>query len=131
MAKAEKPDYELIHQMLVDGETYRNVAKKFGMSLTTLYDYINKPEHSTRTREALTFSADTFYDLAEEVLREIPNNATQGQITRQRELAQYFMKKAGKRNPKSYGDKVDVTSDGKAIAQPPIQWISATNESTE
>lgn len=99
--------------MLIEGKTYRYIADYFEVKLSTLTDFLNKSEHSARKKHCLEVSADTYYDMAEKALMEIPDDSPNGQMMRQRELAQFYMKKAGKRNPRSYGDKIQTEHSGK------------------
>jgi|APGre2960657404_1045060.scaffolds.fasta_scaffold02452_13 FixJ family two-component response regulator len=95
---------------IIDGQTYRTIAKDLNVPLSTLFDFIHKPEHSARAREALKLSADVIADKAEEVLKEAKGTLTE--VTRARELAQYYKWKSSKRNPGTYGDKVDMNHTG-------------------
>lgn len=107
-----------IIELLVKGKTYREIAESHSVALTTLFDFLHLPEHSARAREALELSADLYADKAEEVLKDAKSTMTE--IQRARELAQHYRWKASKRAPKRYGDRLDVTSDGKAIPAPVI-----------
>lgn len=106
---------EEIIDLLIEGKTYRFIAEKYGVSLSTLHDFMNSNEHSARTRSALEISASSYADKAEEVLIQAERDKIE--IQRARELAQHYRWKAGKRNPKKYGDKMDLTTDGEKISQ--------------
>lgn len=96
-----------------EGKTYREMADLFSVKLSTLADFVGKAEHSARVKSALQLSADTYADKAEQVL--IKARGTLVEIQRAKELSQYYKWKASKRSPKVYGDKIDLTSDGKSI----------------
>jgi transposase len=96
-----------------EGLTYRQISEKFDVKLSTLADFVAKPEHSARVKAALQSSADTYTDKAEQIL--IEAKSTLVEIQRAKELSQFYRWKASKRNPKVFGDKVDVTTDGKQV----------------
>ena len=48
-------------------------------------------------------------DKATEVLQNIPDDGTQAQISRAKELAQHYRKMAAIRNPREYGDRIDIS----------------------
>ena len=94
---------EIVEDIL-EGRTFRYMAAKYGCALGTLHSYVNRDEHSARVRNALEISASSYADKAEEVLQQAEND--RGELMRARELAQHYRWKAGKRNPKKYGDRV-------------------------
>ena len=109
-----------IVEYLLEGYSFRQIAEKLKVKLTTLHDFTQRSEHSARVREALEYSAQTFDDKAEEVL--LTAEGTKEEIMRARELAQHYRWKASKRNPRRFGDKMDVTTDGKEIKGSTIVW---------
>lgn len=115
MAKKVELNIDEIVEMFLQGLSYRQIALGYNCSLGKLHDFTSKSEHSARVREALTLSASTFDDKAEQVLLEAKSNTIE--IQRARELAQHYRWKASKRSPKVYGDKVDLTSGGEKIQQ--------------
>jgi predicted RNA-binding protein with RPS1 domain len=92
--------------MLIEGDTFKTIAERYKVSLSTLHEYMNKPEYSARTRNALEMSASSYADKAEQVLIDAEKDRIEMQ--RARELAQHYRWKAGKRNPKKYGDKLET-----------------------
>jgi cytidylate kinase len=112
---SEKIDIEQLLEYIHEGLTYRQMAVKFGVKLSTLADFTARNEHSARVRAALQLSADTYADKAEQVL--IDSKGTKEELMRARELSQYYKWKASKRCPKTYGEKLDVdhTSKGERI----------------
>lgn len=95
-----------ICDMLINGDTYRQIATFYGVSLGAFHSYINKDEHSARVKTALTMSADDYDDKAERVLKEAKSNLPE--IMRAKELAAHYRRKASVRNRGVYGDKVDT-----------------------
>ena len=113
-----------IIEMLHEGDSYRTIAEKLGVKLTTLADYTSNAEHSARVREALKYSASTFDDKAEKVLLEAESHPVE--MARAKELAQLYKWRASKRNPRDYGDTVDITSDGKELKGNTCLWGGKT-----
>lgn len=110
-----------IIEKLVDGSTYRKIAEHVGVPLSTLFDFIHEtPERSARVRVALETSAATYADKAEQVLIDADSDGIEMQ--RARELAQHYRWHASKRNPRQFGDKVDVTTGGEKLPATIIQW---------
>ena len=108
-----KPHIEELLTDITDGKTYRQIAEKYRVALSTLHKFINSDEHSARARHALALSASSYANKGEEVLISAP--ADRIEIQRARELAQHYRWMAGKRDPKKYGERVDVTSGGEPI----------------
>lgn len=117
--KAKRPplkdiiDIEILIAEILECNSYRKIAKKFRVPLSSLVDYISKSEHSARVREAKQASADICAEMARDVLEQA--EGTKEEIMRARELSQYYKWKAAKLAPKQYGDKLDVTTDGEKI----------------
>lgn len=113
-----KPEIEEICHMIIDGKTYRQIAEYYGINLLRLHAYLSEDKgRYTRAREALTISADTYADQAEQVLIDAAKDGIEMQ--RARELSSFYKWKAAKRRPKDYGDKVDVTTQGEKITAAP------------
>jgi transposase len=113
-------DIESIYNDLIDGLSYRQIALKYKVKLSTLHDFVSKPEHSARAKSALEISAQTYADQAEQVLLDIQPDSTPIEMARARELSQYYKWKAAKRNPRGFSDKLDLTTDGEKIQQQAI-----------
>lgn len=109
-------DIDFVCEMLIEGKTYKQIADMLKITEPKLFYHTTKVEFSARVRDALQISSNTYANKAENVLNAIPKQATQGDIVKARELAQHYRWMAGKRNPKQYGDKLDVTSDNKALS---------------
>ena len=93
-------------ESILEGKTYRAIAEENNVALSTLHDFCSKTEHSARVKWALEVSASSYDDLAIEAIKGARSNMVEMQ--RARELAQHYRWKASKRNPKKYGDKLDV-----------------------
>ena len=109
MSSVLKGHEEDILSLLVDGMTFKSISEKYNVSLSTLHEYMNKSEFSARTRNALEMSASSYADKAEQVLIDAKNDRIEMQ--RARELAQHYRWKAGKRNPKKYGDRLETDNN--------------------
>ena len=81
-------DIEQIIEDIIDGLTYRKISEKYNVPLSTLHDFLSKPEHSARAKLALETSAQTYDEKAEEVL--IAAEGTTVEIQRARELSQLY-----------------------------------------
>jgi hypothetical protein len=99
--------------MLVEGMSYREIVAKIGGDLHSLHDFLSKPENRAKYRTAMEFSARTFDDKAEEVVKNA--RGTKEELMRAKELAHHYRWRSSKRNVKEYGDKVDLTTAGDKI----------------
>lgn len=117
--KLEKHIDEVI-DLIIEGYTYRDIAKKLDTNLAAVFKLLHKEEHLARANEARRTAAHTYAELAEESIKGISNKAQSGEITRQRELAHHYRWKASMVSPDRYGNKVDVTSKGKEIQRATI-----------
>ena len=99
-----------IVDLLIEGQQYREIAAKFDVTLSKLVRFLAKTENAALVSEGLQFSADQYADKAEQVLKDAESDSVE--ISRARELAQHYRWKASKRNPRRFGDKLDLTSDG-------------------
>ena len=120
-----------VFDLLIEGQTFRDIAEYFGVKLGILSYFFAKPEHSARVQVCLIFSADTCADNAQKALESISDDAKLGEITRQRELAQYWKWKARCRNPKRWGDRLEVDNINPTESPTPIINIHLAPESKE
>lgn len=99
---------------LLEGRTYKSISEELNVPMASLHAKLSSPEYSARAREALIISADVFADKAEQVLIESNWDPNMGDFSlkKARELSQYYKWKASKRNPKNFGDKIDVHQTG-------------------
>ena len=132
MAKIQKiprPPLEVVFEDIYNGLSYRAMAEKYGMSLTLLFEFLHNPEHSARIKEVRQASADMDSDRAEQVL--IESEGTMAEVTRARELAQFYKWRASKKAPKYYGDKLETESTQSETYQPPQINVTITNEAID
>lgn len=110
-------DIDIVCNRLVEGVKWQYIADEFKMPVSTLHNFIsNNTEFSARVKLAKETSSESYADKAEQVL--LQAEGTKEELMRARELAQHYRWMAGKRNPKKYGDRVDVTTDGEKINSP-------------
>jgi hypothetical protein len=124
--KIPRPDISEVIEDILNSMSYRAMAHKYGMSLTVFFDFIHQPEHSARIKEARQFSADTDSDKAEQVL--IEAEGTLPEISRARELAQFYKWRASKKAPRNYGDKIEVETNPSEAYQPPSITVNISQE---
>lgn len=115
MAKSTKThlDIEVICDDILVGLSYEDIAAKYNITYGVLHRFLSHVDNSARVIIARQQSADIFDTKAETALLKAKSTLTE--ITRARELASHYRWKASKRNPKVFGDKVDVTSDGEKL----------------
>lgn len=89
---------------LIEGMTYRKIAEKYKVSLSTLHDAVARSEHFARAKMALELSAQTYEDQAEQILIDAPLD--KWELQKARELSQLYRWKARVRNPKKYSEKI-------------------------
>jgi hypothetical protein len=132
MAKIQKiprPPLEVVFEDIYNGLSYRAMAEKYGMSLTLLFEFLHNPEHSARIKEVRQASADMDSDRAEQVL--IESEGTMAEVTRARELAQFYKWRASKKAPKYYGDKLETESNQSETYQPPQINVTISKEAID
>ena len=134
--KIEKPnvkdlvDIEEAISLLKEGYTNKKIASHFNVtSVSAVSDLLSNGDHSARVREARIESAHLIAEKAEKVLESIEKDSTSAEVARARELAQFYKWWAKVRMPKTYGDKVDVTSGGEKIERNLPPWMKNESES--
>lgn len=101
---------EEILDRIANGETQTEIAKSLGVTCSYLVRVLNaSDEASRRARAAKESSAEILYDRAHEELKSLASDGTQADIARAKELAQHYRKMAAIRNPREYGDRVDIS----------------------
>lgn len=105
-----------ILDLFADGDAFRVVAKKMNVSTRTLNKFLSLPENINEYRAVMQESSDSYASMAEETLLNAPGNKFE--LQRARDLAHHYRWMASKRNPKRYGDKLDIdhTSAGEKMA---------------
>ncbi len=104
-----------VTKLLIDGKSFRQIALLLNIRLSTLYEFTNTSERSTRTKHALMMSATTHMELSISVLENAPSDKLE--LMRARELSSAHRWAAKVKDPRSYGEKVDVTSGNEKIIQ--------------
>lgn len=104
---------EKVIEMIEDDFSYREIAKKFFVDLSVVNDFVNNSQHSARAREALLNSADRAFDKAEEAILDIDDSATQAAVTRQRELAHHYRRKAAVKNKNKFSESHKIQAEVK------------------
>jgi len=127
--KIPRPPIETVIEDIFQGLSYRAMASKYGMSLTVLFDFLHQPEHSARIKEVRQQTADMDADRAEQVL--IEAEGTMAEVTRARELAQFYKWRASKKAPKYYGEKVEVEASGNENTPPPNITVNISKEAID
>jgi hypothetical protein len=128
-SKIPRPALETVLEDIFQGLSYRAMASKYGMSLTVLFDFLHEPEHSAQIKQARQQSADMDSDRAEQVL--IESEGTMAEVTRARELAQFYKWRASKKAPKYYGDKLETESTQAEQYQPPQITVNISKEAID
>lgn len=127
--KIPRPDIAEVIEDILNSMSYREMASKYGMSLTLLFAFLHDPEHSARIKEARQASADMDSDKAEQVL--IDAEGTMAEITRARELAQFYKWRASKKAPRHYGERIEVESKQDEAYQPPNITVNISQEAID
>jgi hypothetical protein len=105
-----------IAQLIIEGQTYRQIAEKYGVGLGSLAEWIEAdPERSHACARAREMAAQTFDEMAEQRIDEAADPFA---LAKAKELAVHFRWRAKAANPKRYGDKVqlDAKVDTKSIS---------------
>lgn len=94
---------------ILSGKSLARICRDQGWPEATLHGWLSAdPERSARVREARANSAEAYAGKAEDVLNDLMSSATPAEIARAKELAHHYRWMASKRNPKSFGEKVQV-----------------------
>ena len=102
---------DVVIEMLENDFNYRQIAKKFLVDLACVSDFVNNSQHSVRAREAISNSADTAFDKAEEAILDISDDATQAAVARQKELAHHYRRKAAVKNKNKFSDSHKIQAE--------------------
>jgi hypothetical protein len=106
---------DAICERLQADESYQSIADSLGISQSYLITWVNTDsERSARARAARAASAQTNDDLALQAIKSLPLDATPAQVAQMREEVQHRRWRASKRNPKEYGDKLELAGDPNA-----------------
>lgn len=103
---------DLILNRIAGGESQGEIADSLAVDAGDLSRWLNKdPQRSARAREARTNSAESWIDRGLRAITAVNTSSrtAQAEISKARELAIYCGKIAKIRNPREYGDKIDVS----------------------
>ena len=119
---------EDIIDMIYNDHTYRQIAKKYEVDVKLILWFVSESPYSSRAKAALEASAEIAFDKAEEVLTEIKKGDDQAMITRQRELAHHYRKKAGVKNRYRFSDKIQQDINLSMQDSFVLKRLTATND---
>lgn len=120
---------QTIEQLIINGKSYRYIAKQLNIELSSLSKWLSKEQHYTRVRTALKISADYYADMSIQVLKDAPSDKIE--LMRAKELSSAYRWMARVRDVSKYGEKLDVTSDGQQIVQVSLGTGIKPPEATE
>jgi hypothetical protein len=119
---------EDVIDMIYNDNTYRQIAKKYEVDLKVVLWFTSESPYSSRAKAALEASAEIAFDKAEEVLAQIKKGDDQALITRQRELAHHYRKKAGVKNRYRFSDKIQQDINLSMQDSFVLKRLTATND---
>ena len=119
---------EDIIDMIYNDHSYRQIAKKYEVDVKLILWFVSESPYSSRAKAALEASAEIAFDKAEEVLTEIKKGDDQAMITRQRELAHHYRKKAGVKNRYRFSDKIQQDINLSMQDSFVLKRLTATND---
>ena len=100
---------EAICDMMREGLSYAAIGKKLKMPGTRVWKWVQADEErQMAARDALQASADFSDAQAEAVLKSLNRSSTGAEIAKARELAQHYRWRASKRNPRVYGERIEL-----------------------
>ena len=100
-------------EMIENDFSYKSIATKFSVDVREVNYFVNHSQFSARAREALSNSADRAFDKAEEALLNINVGDDNAIITRQRELAHHYRRKAAVKNRNKFADSHKIQAEVK------------------
>lgn len=101
---------DAIIDMIYDGNMLSDIARKIGVSKSSLNEWYSQGERLARINAARIAAAERWDELAVQVLTEAPSD--KNEIARARELAQHYRWRASKLSPKLYGDRLTTEHTG-------------------
>lgn len=118
------------------------ICKSFNSSASAFYDFMDnekdvaekqrKTERYVRARER---QAEFLFDLQREVVFKRDEDHTPftggNVVQRDKLIAETIKWQAGKLKPKTYGDKLDITTQGEKITNNPIDLTNLSDEELE
>lgn len=141
---AEKREelFSLVLEKLCTGLSLRQILSKEGApSRTAFYKWVDEVDgYAERFARACAVCDDVLFDesldiartpMIGETVKDGPNGVevtTADMLGHRKLLIETIHKILARRNPRKYGDKIDVTSDNKQIALPPIIGMVIQNK---
>lgn len=121
--------FETVFTEIINGRAVRNILKDEGMpNATTFFEWLSQDEEKNKQyARACELRAEALFDeileIADDKSQDVEyteNGQTQNSEFIQRSRVRIDARKwvASKLNPKKFGDKVDVTTQGEKINQP-------------
>lgn len=106
----ERPDaIDLLCKRIESGESYRGIARSFGIDDSTLREWIGQDApRSARASASRRLAAAAYDELA---LEGLENAGDPFELAKAREAAQHLRWRASKVNPASYGDRTVLAGD--------------------
>lgn len=90
------------------------IARGYGISGNALTSWLDAdPERSARARASRERAARTCDDEALNAINALNAASSTAEVAKARELAHHYRWRASKRNPREYGDKLDLNHSGK------------------
>lgn len=122
-AKLDDIGIESICAMIMDDMSYGDIADELNIPKRTLVDWIDVDSaRSAKAKQARVKSAAICDLLALRALKEIDDDATSAAVTRQREIAHHYRWRAKTRNPREYGEKMEITNE---VGERTIEQVEA------
>lgn len=110
-AKLDAYGLEAIVDDIIDGVSYLGIAKKLGIGKSSFVRWLSvDADRSARVKEALIASAQTEDEKAEDVLK-----GNEFDSATKRELAFHYRWRARVRNPRDYGDKLQLDQTTRVV----------------
>lgn len=115
MGRVCTPDDAMAAIQLIadDGVYQKEAAKRLDVDYWSLCRMLATPEYKPLADQARIGAAETQEALALSALNDIDDDAKPGEIARQTRLAEHHWKSAAVRDPRSYGNRVDVVVEHK------------------
>ena len=96
------PPIEELCDGLIEGMSYRKIAKKYHLPLSSLHDHCSLPANLPLIRTALDISAHGYAEEALEVLQSA-DDSTMPKVLKAKMIAEHLRWMAAKRSPKTFG----------------------------
>jgi transcriptional regulator with XRE-family HTH domain len=122
-SKTKNLDVDAIMAKIASGVSQTEIADEEKMSVATLNTWLHADaERSARAKEAMEQSAESWLDRGLKTLREAPpDNA---EIARARAIEQHCARRAAIRNPRHYGEKLELSGNPDAPLQVTVQRLT-------